>query len=473
MTPIGRRARRYDLQTLLLYLIGAAGAAYILVERIRIARGLPLWIDETFTAVIASQPDLASFLDQALLDPAPPLYYLVTWLLPLDGNAALRLPSLLFMIAAAALPLLWRIPRMSTAAAAAWAALLFFWKDGISFSADARPYALLFLLSVAQTIAFARLVDAPSLRRACVWTGLAALAILTHYYAALLGLAQGVALLIVLKSRAVRLWPSLLLLAPAFVWFALHLPRLIDYARPDVAWYATADGWGALGLMLWGLGPYWLVLLAIGLAARLLPHRERLPNAAVVAVLAGIAAIAMMAMLAMMRPMVVDRYLTPAVPALLLGLVLLASNRIGWIALVAVQLSTATVGVRRVLEVRAVQSLEAPTEALLAYRPERLVFSLGYQGQRALASSTARQLGAYHFARHGLDVDARLVPSNDGRALVAAAGKDAAIIWYYQREDWAEADAIKRVRRCADERTAGAGTLACAPASTAARAPSY
>ena len=97
------------------------------------------------------------------------------------SDFALRLPSWIFMVAAAALPLAWRIPGQSRAAAITWAALLFLWLPGAIFATQARPYALLFLVATAQTIAFARLIDEPSLRRAFVWTGSASLTILTHY----------------------------------------------------------------------------------------------------------------------------------------------------------------------------------------------------------------------------------------------------------------------------------------------------
>ena len=111
---------------------------------------------------------------------------------------------------------LWRAPGLSPAARLAWASLLWLWVGGLDFSADARVYALLFLLATAQTIAFARLLAAPDRRAAFIWAALAALAGLAHYFALFLGLAQGVLLVAVLGPRAVlALWPAGFALAAA------------------------------------------------------------------------------------------------------------------------------------------------------------------------------------------------------------------------------------------------------------------
>ena len=93
----------------------------------------------------------------------------------------------------------WVVPGQSRAAAIAWAALLFLWLPGAIFAAQVRPYALLFLAATAQTIAFARLIDQPTLRRAFAWTACASLTILTHYMGATLGLAQGLLLVAALR----------------------------------------------------------------------------------------------------------------------------------------------------------------------------------------------------------------------------------------------------------------------------------
>ena len=105
-------------------LLAGASAVLVLVLRLIAARGLPLTLDETFTAVITSQSHVADFVREARRDVAAPLYYTVLWLLPTArSDFALRLPSWIFMVAAAALPLAWRIPGQSRAVAITWAAL--------------------------------------------------------------------------------------------------------------------------------------------------------------------------------------------------------------------------------------------------------------------------------------------------------------------------------------------------------------
>src|SRR4051812_14821337 len=83
-----------------LYLIALAGGAAVLAIRFWLIPGLPLWLDETWTAVIAGQPTWAAFWREVWLDANAPLYYLVMALWPGEGNFALRLPSLIFMSAA-------------------------------------------------------------------------------------------------------------------------------------------------------------------------------------------------------------------------------------------------------------------------------------------------------------------------------------------------------------------------------------
>ena len=205
-------------------ILAAVAAAAVLALRIVAARGLPLTLDETFTAVITSQSTLADFVREARRDVAAPLYYTILWLLPhASSDAALRLPSWLFMIAGSAMPMVWRMPGQSRGGAIAWSALLFLWLPGAIFATQARPYALLFLVATAQTIAFARLIDEPTLTRAFAWTACASLTILTHYMGAALGSAQGLLLLATLRTRALKLWPSLLLLLVPIVETITHL----------------------------------------------------------------------------------------------------------------------------------------------------------------------------------------------------------------------------------------------------------
>lgn len=454
---------RRDWTNLALALLVLTGGAYILYVRIGFAAELPLWLDESFTAVISTQPDWTSLLREIHADPSAPLYYLLMWLLPGESNFALRLPGLVFMIGAALLPVVWRIPRLPMFVSVCWGALLFFWYYGIAYSADARPYALLMFVSTAQTIAFARLLDSPSRADAVRWTGIAALAILTHYFAGAFGLIQGLILLAVHRRAALRLWPALLpLVVPAAV-LAWHWSRLMVFTAPGVAWYplltmSHAAIWGLIQL-----GPKWDWIALAAVASRMLTPRAGAVRIAWLAALAGLFGIILVLFLGTLRPMVTPRYLTPGIPGGLLFLLLFAGNRLGQLALVWLFLATASIAnIRQTLRDRVVSGLEMPSHILIRQgAPRRIVFALDYDGQRVLEAHTMNQLGAYDFRRHGLATSAMLVPTKSAAPLEAAAGRDGAIIWLYIDDEKAEVDKLARRRHCFRRSLPTSGALIC------------
>ena len=444
--PARRRAGREDLAIALL----AAGAVVVtLILRVAAARGLPLTLDETFTAVITSQSRLADFLREARRDVAAPLYYTILWLLPrASSDTALRLPSWLFMIAAAALPLIWRVPGQSRAAAIAWGALLFLWLPGAIFATQARPYALLFLVATAQTIAFARLIDRPTLKRAFVWTACASLTILTHYMGATLGIAQGLLLVVTLRSRALKLWPSLLLLLVPVVETITHFQVLSSVASGDANWWPQVTFANLSSYVVYGFGAFGLLALMIALGSRYLRRDEPIPRSAAIASLAGVLALAMLIVAGWGRSLIVDRYLTGCAPALMLALVTVASGAAARLALVGLAGAVALyAAIAEPIEVRET-SMEWAAQQLVPFRPQSLKFSLGYKGQHTLALETRAKLGEYFFRRAGVPTKAELVTTLDGRELVRAAGSDSAVIWIFYPAWQPVADSIARSRRC-------------------------
>lgn len=58
-------------------MIAAAIVAALIAVRVPVAASAPLWLDETWSAMIATRPGWASFWHEARLDVNPPLYYLV------------------------------------------------------------------------------------------------------------------------------------------------------------------------------------------------------------------------------------------------------------------------------------------------------------------------------------------------------------------------------------------------------------
>jgi hypothetical protein len=444
-----RGVRRKAREELPLGIFAALAVTAVLALRIVAARGVPLTVDETFTAVITGQSNLADFVREARRDVAAPLYYTILWLLPQAAtNTALRLPSWLFMIAASGLPLLWRIPGQSRSAAIAWAALLFLWLPGAIFATQARPYALLFLTATAQTIAFARLVERPTLRRAFAWTGCASLTMLTHYMGASLGLAQGLLLLAALRTGALKLWPSLVLLLVPVIETVTHFQVLSAVASGDANWWPQVTFANLSAYVIYGFGAFGLLALMVALGSRYLGRGEPILQAAALASLSGVIALAILLAAGWGRSLIVDRYLTACAPALMLALVTVASGAAARFALVALSAAVAIyAAVAEPIEVRE-QSMEWAAEQLIPSHPQRLKFSLGYKGQHTLAVETRADLGEYFFRRAGLPTKAEMVPTLDGRELERAAGRDSALLWIYYPAWQPVANQIAARRRC-------------------------
>lgn len=442
----GRRPVREELA---IGLVAATAAAVVLALRLAAARGLPLTMDETFTAVITGQSSLADFVREARRDVAAPLYYTLMWLLPAgSSNAALRAPSWLFLIAASALPLAWRVPGQSRAAAIAWSGLLFLWLPGAIFATQARPYALLLLVATAQTIAFARLTDEPTLRRAFAWTACASLTLLTHYMGAALGLAQGLLLVATLRTSALKLWPSLVLLLVPVIETVTHFNVLSSVASGDANWWPPVTFANLPSYVAYGFGAFAPVALMVALGSRYLHRGEPIPRAAALASGAGMLALALLIGAGWGRSLIVDRYLTVCAPALMLALVTVASGALARMALVAISAALSAYAAAAVpIEIRE-PSMEWPATQLVPSRPRLVKFSLGYKGQHTLAVETRAKLGEYFFRRAGLDTKAELVTTLDGRELVRAAGRDSAVLWIFYPEWQPVADSIAKSRRC-------------------------
>jgi uncharacterized membrane protein len=473
-------------------LFGIAVAALIVATmalRLWASHGLPLWIDESWTAMIASQSSWGAFWREVWLDCNPPLYYalMALWTKIFGLSAfALRLPSLLFVTAAALLPLIWRVPGLSRAATMCLAALILLWGPGFDLAADARGYGLLLLLSTAQALAFIRLIHSPDVRRAALWAGLGSLSGLTHYHALLLAGMQGLAFLAVHRGQALRCWPAGLAFIPAFGWLAIHAPRLADYARPDVAWYEPMTPTLAGDFIQFALGlsgTAIAIALAI-LAATIALSRGRAATPAdiqanrVLWLTAGLGvfALAMELGLGSARPMLADRYLVPLAPVLLLGLVLAVAQWTrsgpGLAALVILfALCVAPQALRARLEAKTAYGFARASAFIAPSHPAALLFSWDHPASRILDPGSLAKLGGVFLNRDGHSVKVRAIalrPGEDGN-VVLQAKREAGIIWIYNRarasaartrppelEQWAGRD-------CQLEQGRWIGILACRP----------
>lgn len=442
------------------------GAAFVLIERAAIGQSLPVWMDESFTLTAASSPTWSVLKQQVWMDSNAPLHSILTWLWPFKNVDSLRELSETFMLCAAALPLLWGAT-LTIYQRACWAALLLFWQPGVIFSVDARPYALLMFVATAQTIAFVRLLTAPDRNRAFIWSGLGALAVLTHYFAAFLFLAQCIAYLAVHRGRAMQTWPALLAFLPVAAEIAWHLPRLAAWATPGISWQQAFSIKGAAYALLLPFGPTpflglvtLIILLACNGASPENPHRP-----AFVAFAASAACLGALVVAGMLKPVIVTRYITPEVPGVLLGVMLLARRPPGYAAVAGwFLLAHNPVGTYADLRGQAHFGLDEPSRALLAARPDVMAYAMDCPCSKAFDPETMKRIGERVFREAGLGTQVRWVSVDSDAArelLNATAGANRpAIIWASNKAAAPDFEGLAPDWRCA---RFGKATLACAP----------
>jgi hypothetical protein len=479
----------------LLPVVVGAGIAITAALRLSLLPGLPLWLDETWTAIIVNQPTWSAFWREVRLDCNPPLYYLLLALwTPLAGisNEALRAPSFFFMLLAFTVAWLWKAPGLSRDARLAWAALLFIWWPGVVLSLDARGYSLLMLISVAQLVALVRLLAVPTAAGAALWAALASAAVMTHYHALYPACVQGLLYLFVHRQQALRTWPAALVSVPALGWLTYHLPRLGDYARPDVAWYNQVTVTDISKHLLYVTGATTaslVVCAAAALAASvwvrsrnggLLPQQDEHTRQLWLAAVSGVLALLLSWAVGFIRPTLAERYLTPMVPAILLGIVLLVRRLHdtpgAYAVLVAVYLvgSTTPATLEHRVAARNIYGYEKGAAFLMAARPDQLIFAWDHPATKILDEKSLRELGGFFFARAGLPIETVpvIVAENQNAnplLLGAATGKRPAIIWLYNK---ARASSARRYApmlerqpgwRCRHDRLGPIGAISCAP----------
>lgn len=468
----------------------ALGAA-----RLKFALTEPLWFDEAFILAIVAPPDGASFWREVYLDPNGPAYYLFerAWT-GLFGfsNLALRTPSLLALWISAALPLAIPVRGLTREAQITWAALIFAWW-GVGYFLDARCYAILLAVSTLQTLAFGRLIDRPGLRLAFIWAATAAAAILLHYYALFLGLAQGLIYLWRHRWTAVRTWPATLAFLPAFAWIAHHAPRLVEYSELGSVWHPPVTAQGVFDLTAFSLAPSnatvsatVAIILIVGLlAARnssMPPGDDEgaLSDHLILTATAGLLALALTVGFGLLGSGLSPRYLLPVAPSLLLGVVLVAGAsprpRVAWTALVILYFA---IQIRPIADAlsspHALPRYEFETGAnfLMAHDVTDVVFVWDHEVSPIIATSTLTRLGGVFFARADRLVRVRplrVYRQQDPNLQIAAEvkGPRSGFIWLYNRKGKTAANRFPPILGkgdarwdCAQLGDGDAGALAC------------
>jgi mannosyltransferase len=236
-----------------------------------------LWIDEGISVGIASHPvaDIPGLLRQ---DGSPPLYYLLlhAWIaLAGTGEAALRVPSLLFALAT--IPAALWAGRSLFGARAGWlcAALAAVMPFLTAYAQEVRMYALVALLSVVATAAF---LHAFAFRRRSYLPLFAAalgLLLYTHYWAFFfaLGLLAALAALVLDAARTERrglLVDGVLGFGVPLVAFLPWLPTFaFQLENTGAPWSNPPPVSALLGALALGAGAAVLPLLGHGSEERL------------------------------------------------------------------------------------------------------------------------------------------------------------------------------------------------------------
>jgi hypothetical protein len=233
----------------------AAAAALALpfaVATLAVAAALPgavghaLYGDEVASARIVTEPGPAEVLRHVRrTESTPPAWYAVAWAARKATGAdvqSLRLLSVLFAAAAAALTALWAERLLRSRAAAALAgSLVALGSIPVEYAEQLRAYALVVLVSVVFGMLLAEAALRPA-RRWLVWLALVTwLGTMTHYFFAFVVVA-GIAWLWAARPRPPAAGPATLAIAAGAVAFLPWLPAFLQQqAHGRYRWIGPFD----------------------------------------------------------------------------------------------------------------------------------------------------------------------------------------------------------------------------------------
>lgn len=239
----GASARRGGAALWPLYLILAAGAAL----RLSTLGLQSLWYDEAFTAVHVFGGSFGHMLSQLPhTENTPPLWYVLEWVvIQALGHGAVALRLLSALAGVALIGVMWAIGRQLygrrvaiISAALTAASPLFLW-----YSQEARAYSLYTLMVALAFLAFLRAEERTSAGRVAAFALAAALALLTHYFAAFLVVPMA---LYLARSRARLRGPAPWALAAVGATGAALLPLALAQGGRGAEWIAHSSLLGRL-----------------------------------------------------------------------------------------------------------------------------------------------------------------------------------------------------------------------------------
>lgn len=436
--------------------LGCVALAFGVALRLSQRENLPLWLDETITAAIASQPALGAVLRHVLLDVNAPAYFLIAHLwtsLTSLSNEALRAPALAFGLAAPLLCLA-GAPGLTARARWIWLALVALWLPAIVYTNEARGYSLLYALAIANTVAFIRLLAQRTQTGAMLWAASISALLLTHYVALFLAVAQGLLLLAILGRRAFGFWPAILPLAPALALMAVHSARVLEFADPQYSWYALVDAATVPKIFIWTMGGYELAVALAAFAGIVIAGRLRRDREATstptsgrppwLAALAGALGWATFVAFCMIRPNFASRYLIVFAPAVMLGVAVL-SERAGRVIRIAPVLALLLAFIQT-LEYRHtdrgqynVFEFQSGARFLMDAGARSITFLWDNPNNETAAPEQMKLVGEFFFKRAGYQVEVKSTRTPFGTDPNVKLGEQAAevgagFIWLYDKE---------------------------------------
>jgi len=321
-----QRARISSRQSALLLLLTIAGAWL----RLSHLGAKSLWLDEGATVALIRAPwqhfAWIWWHGEANLQT---IYFLLMrgWIHFGDSETWLRLPSVLFGIAA--IPLFYGVARkfMGVEPALAAAALLAFSPSHIYYSQEARGYTLAILMVLLSTYFFVRAVEQCQRRDWARWMWVSILAFYCHDFTALVLVAQACSLLFQADPKR---WRPLLIRGT--VVFVLALPGLtyvfraspenlhfIWMPQPSVReFWHLAGFFGGNGVKVAVAGILWAAgVVAIWQSRRSSGDRDAFWRGMLI-VLWALLPVAILALISEWEPLFLQRYLIFSLPATLL-----------------------------------------------------------------------------------------------------------------------------------------------------------
>ncbi len=184
----------------------------------------PLWWDEGYSVYFASM-NLPEMAEATSLDIHPPFYYaLLHGWIAVAGPSPVALRLLSVAIGTLTIPIFYCFSRLLAGEVTALIAalLLAFSPFHVYYSQEVRMYGLVTLLGLGATVVLVKILRG-KLALIPLYILLAALALYTQYYAALLLLAHGALLFLLRPKGRARLWAAV----GFFTSFLLYMPWLI------------------------------------------------------------------------------------------------------------------------------------------------------------------------------------------------------------------------------------------------------